>query len=217
MATNNSANQDFTNNSDGFVLGGGTTERKLTVTGGNVTLTGSGTNVYTLPAATDTLIGRASTDALTNKTIDAAATGNSITNIGPSSLATGAAKAAVATSESTTSTTYADLTTTTDSVTVTIGTNGLALVSIYANMLNTVASSHVHVSFAVSGASTQAAADGFDIEYVTPPTGASWNHAAGATFLLTGLTAGSTTFKMKYRANSSTGTFSNRKISVVPL
>lgn len=67
MATNNSSNQDFTNGSDGFVLGGGTTERKLTVTGADVTLAGSGSNTYTLPAATDTLMGRASTDSVTNK------------------------------------------------------------------------------------------------------------------------------------------------------
>lgn len=79
MASNNSNNQDFTNSSDGFVLGGGTTERKLTVTGANVTLTGSGSNIYTMPAATDTLVGRASTDTLTNKTIDGAS--NTLTNI----------------------------------------------------------------------------------------------------------------------------------------
>lgn len=76
MSTNNSSDQQFANNSDGFGLGGGTTARTLTVTGANVTLTGSGTNVYTFPAATDTLLGRASTDTLTNKTYDTAGTGN---------------------------------------------------------------------------------------------------------------------------------------------
>lgn len=69
MATQNSANQDYVNNSDGFSLGGGTTERKLVLTGANVTLTGAGTNTYTFPSATDTLVGRASTDILTNKTL----------------------------------------------------------------------------------------------------------------------------------------------------
>lgn len=71
MAQNNGANQDFTNNSDGYTLGGGTTERKLTVTGADMTLTGSGTNVFTFPGATDTLVGRASIDTLTNKTMAA--------------------------------------------------------------------------------------------------------------------------------------------------
>lgn len=67
MATNNSQNSQFANNADGYTLGGGTTSRNLTVTGGNVTLTGAGSNTYTMPSATDTLVGRASTDVLTNK------------------------------------------------------------------------------------------------------------------------------------------------------
>ena len=69
MAKNNSSNQDYTNNADGWDLSGGTTRRKLTLTGADVTVTGSGTNVYTMPSATDTLVGRASTDTLTNKTL----------------------------------------------------------------------------------------------------------------------------------------------------
>lgn len=55
MATQNSINSVFTDNSDGFLIGGGTTERDLTVTGANITLTGAGTNVYTFPSATSTL------------------------------------------------------------------------------------------------------------------------------------------------------------------
>lgn len=69
MAKNNSSNQDYTNNSDGWDLSGGTTKRKLTVTGGDISLTGSGSNTYTFPASTDTLVGRASSDTLTNKII----------------------------------------------------------------------------------------------------------------------------------------------------
>jgi hypothetical protein len=69
MATNNSNNNQFDNASDGFDLSGGTTKRKLTVTGADVTLTGSGSNVYAMPSSTDTLVGRASTDTLTNKTL----------------------------------------------------------------------------------------------------------------------------------------------------
>lgn len=87
MATNNSSNQQYANNSDGYALGGGTTARTLTVTGANITLTGSGTNVYTFPAATDTLVGRASTDTLTNKTLTTPVI-SSITNTGTITLPT---------------------------------------------------------------------------------------------------------------------------------
>ena len=69
MATNNSSNQDYSNESDGFILGGGTTKRDLTVTGADITLTGSGSNTYTFPASTGTLVSRDSTDTLTNKTL----------------------------------------------------------------------------------------------------------------------------------------------------
>ncbi len=47
MATQNSANQQFANNADGFTLGGGTTVRSLTVTSGSPTITG-GSNTLTL-------------------------------------------------------------------------------------------------------------------------------------------------------------------------
>jgi len=68
MAKQNSINLDITNNADGFDIAGGTTERKLTFTGADITLTGSGTNTYTYPSSSDTLVARASTDTLTNKT-----------------------------------------------------------------------------------------------------------------------------------------------------
>lgn len=86
MATNNSIDSQFVNNSDGFTIGGGATARTLTATGGNMTLTGSGSNTYTFPAATDTLVGRASTDTLTNKTISASS--NTISNIANANLTT---------------------------------------------------------------------------------------------------------------------------------
>lgn len=57
MAKNNSINLDVTPNADGFDVSGGTTARKLTVTGADVTLTGSGSNTYTMPASSDTLVG----------------------------------------------------------------------------------------------------------------------------------------------------------------
>jgi len=89
MAKNSSVNLDITNNADGYDITGGTTPRKITVTGADMTFTGAGTETYTFPASTDTLVGRASTDTLTNKTFDANGTGNSLSNVDLSADVTG--------------------------------------------------------------------------------------------------------------------------------
>jgi hypothetical protein len=117
--------------------------------------------------------------------------------------------------ESTSSISYADLATTTDQVTVNIGASGLALVNISATCLNFNAGSAAVASFAVSGASTVAADDSRHI-FLQSAT-ASNSAAIGASFLMTGLTAGATTFKMKYRVDGGTGSFYRRTISVIPL
>lgn len=57
MAKQNSVNLDITNNSDGFDVSGGTTSRKLTVTGADMTLTGSGTATIKLPTVSTNLAG----------------------------------------------------------------------------------------------------------------------------------------------------------------
>lgn len=71
MATNNSVNLQVTRNADGFDISGGTTARKMTVTSGDITLTGGGGYTYTFPPVTDTLVSLTSTAALTNKTLTA--------------------------------------------------------------------------------------------------------------------------------------------------
>ena len=132
-------------------------------------------------------------------------------SVGPNALATGAVTATVTTSESTTSTSYAALTTAGPSVTATIGANGLAFVTVSSYQYNSGANNTFH-GFAVSGANTLAASN---INSVT----VFGTNAIGAslTVLLTGLTAGSTTFTSQYEVGGTTGTFSNRMINVVPL
>lgn len=116
----------------------------------------------------------------------------------------------VTTSEATTSTTYTDLTTSGPAVTATIGPSGIALVIVSARMSNT-GSNTTAMSYAVSGASTVAAAD---------VNAASNDGVAGRSTRMTvqtGLTAGSNTFTAKYRADAGTGTFDSRRIIVIPI
>lgn len=109
MATNNSANQDYQNNADGWQLGGGTTKRTLTVSGGSptisggaatltlagnfstsgsnpITLTSTGSTTVTLPTS-GTLATLAGTETLTNKTINAS--NNTVTNVSLTTAVTG--------------------------------------------------------------------------------------------------------------------------------
>lgn len=114
--------------------------------------------------------------------------------------------------EATTSTSYTNLTTTT-SVTVTTGTK--ALVSIAAN-IETVASAEPYVSFAVSGATTVAASD--DYSGFCFNSAASMQVTSGRAIVLTGLTAGSNTFTLKYKSvGAQSITFRRRGISIVDL
>lgn len=55
MATNNSVNLKVTNNADGYDIAGGTTARKLTHSGADITMVGSGAATHTFPATSSTL------------------------------------------------------------------------------------------------------------------------------------------------------------------
>lgn len=72
MAKNSAVNLDITVNADGFDISGGTTVRKFSVTGSDVTLTGSGSNTHTFPSASDTLLGRLDVDTTPVQNADVA-------------------------------------------------------------------------------------------------------------------------------------------------
>ena len=57
MARTSVINLDANPQSDGYKLGGGSTKRTLTVTGADMTLTGSGTLVQTMPSLSSFLVG----------------------------------------------------------------------------------------------------------------------------------------------------------------
>ena len=57
MAKQSSVNLDITNNADGFDISGGTTVRKLGITGGDITIAGSGSATVTFPTTSTTIAG----------------------------------------------------------------------------------------------------------------------------------------------------------------
>jgi hypothetical protein len=121
--------------------------------------------------------------------------------------------ATVATSETTTSTSYADLATVGPAATVTTGV--AAMVFIKSGIDNNTANIGTFMSFAVSGASSQAAADASAVN-IAGVTAAN-RVRIGAAFRVTGLNAGSNIFTAKYKvASASTGTFTQRDLIVLP-
>lgn len=128
-------------------------------------------------------------------------------------MVNGAAVASVTTAETTASTSYTDLATTTDSVTVTLGNSGMALVFLQSQASVTTIT-YAYIGVALSGTNTVAASDTSCLQLVSYANNVQMQ--MGTALLLTGLTSGSTTFKMKYRVYTGTGTFANRRIAVIP-
>ena len=128
-------------------------------------------------------------------------------------LALGGNVNSVATAESTTSTTYTDLATVGPAVTITVPSTGVVLVSMSAAMNIPSAEQAARAGVALTGANTVAVDDGLALDSQTIYSSAS------RTFLITGLTAGSTTFTMKYSTTSSGSAagFRRRSLSVIPL
>jgi len=120
--------------------------------------------------------------------------------------------ASVSTLETTTSASFTDLATGGPAVTVTTGPS--ALVFLTAKVLNSAGVSSF-MGHAVSGATT-IAADDTNALIVDPGVGNQVRTTVLA-FRSGDLTPGSNTFTSKYRVDSGTGTFVNRRIVVIPL
>lgn len=121
----------------------------------------------------------------------------------------------ITTSQTTTSTTYTDLATAGPAVTITIGVNGKAMVFMSSKMANNTANAYTQAAFAISGATTLAAADINGIYTgainLSPPG----DFKFGIPIMLEGLAAGSTTFTMKYKVSAGTGTYQDRIIGAI--
>lgn len=128
---------------------------------------------------------------------------------------TAADSATVTTSQSTTSGTFTDLSTVGPSVTLNTGTS--VIVTITADLGQDAGSGHITIAgVAVSGASTIAASSNHTIQangdLIDDPNTGTYT----STFKISGLTAGSNTFTMKYRssAGGAKSYFENRHITV---
>jgi hypothetical protein len=119
----------------------------------------------------------------------------------------------VNTSQTSTSTSYTDLATAGPAVTLTTGTKVLVIVN--SQFLNQTVGNEVFASCAVSGASTVAASDDWNLGK-QEATG-SYPIRAGRAHIFTGLTAGSNTFTMKYRVGGGTGQWEKRELVVMDL
>jgi hypothetical protein len=119
----------------------------------------------------------------------------------------------VTTAQATSSTSFTDLSTAGPSVTVTTGTTALVIVSAVINPQNSDA--HGLMTFAVSGATTIAAADA---QGLALGRGNSTTASSASRVYYVTLTAGSNTFTAKYRATTAAPvTFSTRQIMVITL
>lgn len=123
--------------------------------------------------------------------------------------------AAVATGESTSSTTAADLATTGPSVTVTVGASGQVEVMVRCRQSTEVNGKYSIVWVTWSGANSGSLDMLIETQYGTGGVGT--QH--GASKILTGLSPGSTTFKLQYSMESggSSAGFTIREITVKPV
>ena len=128
----------------------------------------------------------------------------------------GATSNYVATEQSTANQSYVSLATV-QAITVTVGASGKLLVGInVADALNNTQHSQAWISFSVSGANTIAAGSG-TVEAKYQAYAANAAGSIATTRLLTGLTPGSTTITMQFRASANTATFGQRLLWVLPL
>jgi hypothetical protein len=126
-------------------------------------------------------------------------------------------QADVNTSENTTSTSFGDLTTPGPSLTKTLVNGQKVLVLLWASNLAITSSQQSWASFAVSGASTQAASDINGAWFQEPTSGPAIPKIGSRGSVFTATASGSHTFTEQYRTSSAnTSTFARRRIIIKP-
>jgi len=123
----------------------------------------------------------------------------------------------VTTAEDTTSTTFTNLTTT-QAVTVTTGTKAMIILKAVISNQATYGNTGGTLGVTVSGASTVTASDEYSVGMNVYGPASNFQINARGSILLTGLTAGSNTFTMKFKdTNGFTSRFFNRSITVIDM
>ena len=120
---------------------------------------------------------------------------------------------AIATTQTTGSTAFTDLATVGPSVTVTTGSSAILLWS--ALMSNSTAAANTYVDYAVSGATSRSPSDASSLRFKSDTGGQELR--AGQVMYEGGLTPGSNTFKLQYHVNGGTGSFGDRRLTVIAL
>jgi hypothetical protein len=120
--------------------------------------------------------------------------------------------AVVPATESTVSTTYTTLATPGPAVTVTVPASGRVLVSVTAGIKGSQGGGLGYMSFVMSGANTSSGSDTTALNLLGNDF-----QKASASFVLTGLNPGGTTFTAVYRTNAGTTTYQNRSMWALPL
>lgn len=120
----------------------------------------------------------------------------------------------ITTSQSTATTSFTDLATVGPTVTADTGTHALIILSCQTQ--SNTGSAQSNMSYAISGATTRAAADSWALTLDGVTAANPWRMS---TFhLVEDLTAGTNTFTAKYRAGGAgTGTWADRRITIWPL
>jgi hypothetical protein len=99
-------------------------------------------------------------------------------------------------------------------VTATTGKSALVIVT---GLFTPTSGNEAALSFAVSGATTQAATDSRAVIRTAGTSTSTGTVQASTSTVITNLTAGSNTFTLQYKSVGVTTTFTNRTISVIPL
>ena len=186
------------------------------VIGTRINILNLGAGACTPTAAAGVTINGTITALATNQFAELIKTGTNTWSYMPPGGFPASATATVATQQDTTSATYTDLATAGPAVTLTTGTKALVIATCWITNANTAALTAA--SFAVSGATTIAAADSRSITSQSTQVGVyATAIRASSAILLTTLTAGSNTFTMKYRRNTGTASFENRDITVIDM